>query len=199
VKPSYLAGPPCFETERLEVRMARDQDVPEIVRYFNENREHLRPFDPVRPPAFFGSRFWEAQVKQSASEYFGDRALRLFLFRKGPPHGIVGTANFTRIDRGVAQSCSLGYGLAAGAQGQGLMVEALRPAIEFVFGTLGLHRIEANYMPHNRRSGGVLRRLGFVVEGYARDYLLINGRWEDHVLTSLTHPHWQPPTPTTGG
>lgn len=198
MKPPYLAGPPCFETERLEVRMALGADVPEIVRYFNENREHLRPFDPVRPPAFFGPRFWEAQVKQSVSEFLGDRTLRLFLFQKRPPLGIVGTANFTRIDRGVAQSCSLGYGLAESAQGQGLMVEALRPSIDFVFGTLGLHRIEANYMPHNRRSGSVLRRLGFVVEGYARDFLLINGRWEDHVLTSLTNPDWKPPAPTGG-
>lgn len=35
--------------------------------------------------------------------------------------------------------------------------------------------------------------LGFKVEGYAYDYLLINGRWEDHVLTSLTNPAWTPP------
>jgi len=31
-----------------------------------------------------------------------------------------------------------------------------------------------------------------VVEGYARDYLLINGKWEDHILTSLVNPHWKP-------
>ncbi|MBE9234176.1 30S ribosomal protein S5 alanine N-acetyltransferase, partial [Cuspidothrix issatschenkoi LEGE 03284] len=49
----------------------------------------------------------------------------------------------------------------------------------------------ANYMPHNRRSAKVLKRLGFVVEGYATDYLMINGQWEDHILTSLTNPHWR--------
>jgi ribosomal-protein-alanine N-acetyltransferase len=38
------------------------------------------------------------------------------------------------------------------------------------------------------RSGRLLGRLGFVIEGYARDYLLVNGRWEDHVLTSLINP-----------
>ncbi|HKF75835.1 MAG TPA: 30S ribosomal protein S5 alanine N-acetyltransferase, partial [Candidatus Dormibacteraeota bacterium] len=35
--------------------------------------------------------------------------------------------------------------------------------------------------------GSVLRRAGFVVEGYARDYLLINGRWEDHMLTAIVN------------
>jgi ribosomal-protein-alanine N-acetyltransferase len=43
-------------------------------------------------------------------------------------------------------------------------------------------------VPTNERSGRLLRRLGFVVEGYARDYLFIGGQFRDHVLTSLTHP-----------
>jgi len=186
---------PRFETERLVVRTSVEDDVPEIVRYFTENREHLRPFEPARPPSFYEERFWRAQVRQSQVDYHGDRAVRLFLFQKRAPHGVIGTASFTRVERGVAQSCSLGYGLAAAAQGQGFMYEALRPALEFMFDTLRMHRVEANYMPHNRRSGALLRRLGFVVEGYARDYLLINSRWEDHVLTSLTNPRWEPLSP----
>lgn len=31
-----------------------------------------------------------------------------------------------------------------------------------------------------------------VVEGYARDYLMINGQWQDHILTSLINRNWQP-------
>ena len=54
-----------------------------------------------------------------------------------------------------------------------------------------MHRIMANYMPHNQRSGNLLKKLGFVVEGYARDYLLINGKWEDHILTSLNNDNYE--------
>lgn len=36
-----------------------------------------------------------------------------------------------------------------------------------------------------------LHRLGFVVDGRAKKYLLINGQWEDHILTSLTNEHWR--------
>jgi len=43
----------------------------------------------------------------------------------------------------------------------------------------------AGYLPHNERSGKLLDRLGFEKEGLARKYLKINGRWEDHLLTSL--------------
>ena len=55
-----------------------------------------------------------------------------------------------------------------------------------------MHRIIAAYLPHNQRSGKLLKQLGFVVEGYARDDLMINGQWQDHILTSLINHNWQP-------
>ncbi|TND51068.1 30S ribosomal protein S5 alanine N-acetyltransferase, partial [Aeromonas dhakensis] len=36
--------------------------------------------------------------------------------------------------------------------------------------------------------GALLERLGFEREGYAKEYLMINGRWEDHILTSRLNP-----------
>jgi ribosomal-protein-alanine N-acetyltransferase len=72
------------------------------------------------------------------------------------------------------------------------MTEALGAVILYAFSDLRLHRLQANYLPRNERSARVLRRLGFVVEGVARDYLRIDGRWEDHVLTGLTNPDWAP-------
>ena len=65
------------------------------------------------------------------------------------------------------------------------MFEALSLTNAYMFADLGLHRIMAGYLPHNDRSGKLLDRLGFEKEGLARKYLKINGRWEDHVLTSL--------------
>lgn len=101
---------------------------------------------------------------------------------------MIAAIGFSNFIRGAFQACYLGYSVDKGHEGQGYMREALQASITYVFDELQLHRIMANYMPVNRRSGGLLRRLGFVVEGYARDYLQINGNWEDHVLTSLTNP-----------
>jgi len=70
------------------------------------------------------------------------------------------------------------------------MTEALKTAIHFIFTETNFHRVTANYMPRNQRSANVLKCLEFTVEGYARDYLLINGQWEDHILTSLTNQNW---------
>ena len=105
-----------------------------------------------------------------------------------PDGPVVGLANFTQIVRGAFMACSLGYSIDEDRQGQGLMRETLEHAIAYVFDELGLHRVQASYLPTNERSGGLLRRLGFVVEGYARDYIYINGAWRDHVLTARTNP-----------
>lgn len=84
-------------------------------------------------------------------------------------------------------ACYLGYSVDHSSQGRGVMYEALDTLIPVVFSQFGLHRIMANYMPRNERSGRLLQRLGFEKEGYAKDYLQIAGRWEDHVLTARTH------------
>jgi ribosomal-protein-alanine N-acetyltransferase len=62
--------------------------------------------------------------------------------------------------------------------------ETVGEIVAWCFRALALHRIEANYQPANERSGRLLKALGFTVEGYARDYLYIDGAWRDHILTA---------------
>ena len=76
-------------------------------------------------------------------------------------------------------------------QGKGIMFEILSAAIPYIFFRLNIHRIMANYMPVNKRSGALLERLGFEREGIAKAYVQIAGKWEDHVLTSLINSRWR--------
>jgi ribosomal-protein-alanine N-acetyltransferase len=48
--------------------------------------------------------------------------------------------------------------------------------------------VEAACIPTNVASQGVLRRAGFEHEGLARDYLMIDGTWRDHLLFGLVSP-----------
>lgn len=183
---------PVLLTSRLIVRLLQQNDTNAIVNYYVENRAFLEPFEPFRPSNFYTRDFWAQQIEKSIIEFGYDRSLRLFLFKKDEPRKIIGAVNFTNISQGILYSCSLGYSLAENEQGHGYMNEALKTAIEYVFNELNMHRISANYMPHNRRSANVLRKLGFAIEGYARDYLLINGKWEDHIRSSLINENWRP-------
>lgn len=186
-----ISEPPILKSDRLFVRMATLEDVPYIVKYFNENKQYLTPFYPQWVDNFFTEEYWHYQVETSFLEFIHKSSLKMFIYQKQQPRKIIGTINFNNFIYSVAYFCNLGYSLAESAQSQGYMTEALTISINYVFQDLNLHRIMANYMPHNHRSGNVLKRLGFVVEGYARDYLMINGKWEDHILTSLINPHWQ--------
>jgi len=62
------------------------------------------------------------------------------------------------------------------------MTAAVRALIPYAFGTLRLHRMEAACIPTNVASISLLERTGFEREGYAREYLCINGLWQDHLL-----------------
>jgi ribosomal-protein-alanine N-acetyltransferase len=54
--------------------------------------------------------------------------------------------------------------------------------VPFAFHSLRLHRLEAACIPSNAASIRLLEKAGFVREGYAREYLCINGLWQDHIL-----------------
>jgi ribosomal-protein-alanine N-acetyltransferase len=179
-----------IRTPRLEIRLPELADVDGVIRYYADNREHLEPWSPSWPPGFLSARYWEEQVARRRDEVEAGTGLRLFVFPSGEGR-VIGNLSLTHILRGPRQSCSLGYGLDAREQGRGLMGEAVEAAVRYAFGELGLKRVEASYMPSNWRSAAVLRRAGFAVEGLAPAFLLIAGRWEDHVLTARVNPDWR--------
>jgi ribosomal-protein-alanine N-acetyltransferase len=184
-----------IETKRLVIRLAAVPDVQEISRFYSENRRHLQPFSPTYPPDFLHEATWLEQVRNRVAEFEAGAGFRAFIFTRDSPNRIIGNLSLTQVHRGSFQSCVLGYSLAADEQGKGYMTEAVRGAVAFAFETWKLHRVAADYMPRNTRSAAVLARCGFKIEGNAPAYLLINGRWEDHVLTAITNPNWSPATP----
>lgn len=184
---------PVIETERLILIVPHEDAAPRMLAYVEENREHLSRWEPTHDSNYFTEKYWREQLRASRENFIAGRSLKLaILLRENITGPVVGSCNFTNIIRGVFQACYLGYSVDHRFEGRGFMYEGVRAALEYVFNELKLHRVMANYIPTNERSGRLLRRLGFVVEGYARDYLLIDGRWQDHIMTSLTNDKLKP-------
>jgi ribosomal-protein-alanine N-acetyltransferase len=179
-----------IETHRLTIRLPQIADVPEVIRYYQENHVHLQPFSPAFAPDFLEAATWLEQVSVRMREFEAGDSFRAFLFERESPVRVLGNINLTQVQRGAFHSCVLGYNLAGDEQGKGYMTEAVNGAVAFAFGVWKLHRVAASYMPRNSRSAAVLQRCGFQIDGHASAYLFINGRWEDHVLTSITNPDW---------
>lgn len=177
-----------FKTTRLTVRTPDSGDGIRYAKYYSANREFLQPLSPKFKDDMFSPRDWEQSIPIIRQEFSIGRSARFCLLLEDE---MIGVANLTNITPSPSYSCILGYTLAQSVQGKGLMREALEPIIDYAFRVRNIHRITANYMPHNQRSGRLLRSLGFEVEGFARNYLLINGVWQDHVMTALTNPNWK--------
>lgn len=182
---------PVLETQRLVLRLAAQEDVAEIIAYYTRNAEHLGPWEPDRPADFLTAPFWKERVSLYADQAFAGTSYRFYLFPKSrelarEKGAILGSLGLTQIERGPFMCGRLGFSIDGACQGQGLMQEAVSAVVSFGLEDIGLHRIEANHQPQNLRSANLLRRLGFDVQGYARDYLFLGGAWRDHVLTART-------------
>jgi [ribosomal protein S5]-alanine N-acetyltransferase len=118
-----------------------------------------------------------------------------YLLRHSTCGGLVGYVNVSNIVRRAFQSASLGFGAFVGHQGRGLMTAGLRTVIGLSFGDLGLHRVEANIQPGNRRSIALVRRLGFEKEGFSPAFLMVDGDWRDHERWALRVESFRPDEP----
>jgi len=181
-----------LSTPRLKLRLPRAGDAALILDYVSRNKKFHTDTNPVASPDFYTESFWNDRIEQLRDEYHGDHSLRLYMSLHEDPSRFIGAASLSQITRGPLQACYLGYTLDCEAEGKGLMTEALKTVIAYAFDSMHLHRIMANHLPENKRSANVLARLGFRIDGSTPDYLFINGKWREHVMTSLTNPNWRP-------
>lgn len=145
------------------------------------SREFLTPWEPTWPPGDLTRSAFRRRVRRYLRDIRDERAYPFFIFRKYDDM-FLGGVTLSNIRRGVAQSCSLGYWIGKPYAQNGYMSAAVNSCARFVFDTLKLNRIEAACIPSNAASIKLLKKCGFEEEGYARDYLLINGIWQDHKL-----------------
>jgi len=69
---------------------------------------------------------------------------------------------------------SIGYWLAASAEGHGYMTEAASALVEYALRELGARRLEITCDARNTRSAAVARRLGFEQEGLLRNHMRLS-------------------------
>lgn len=182
-----------LKTKRLQLIPPSSNYAKAIVDYYDRNQEHLKQFEPLRSDKFYTIDFWDQRIKEILSLMANDQQVSFLITPDSDSSRVIGIINFTSTIRGVFQACYLGYSLDKEWEGQGIMTESLRSAIAYMFKDKNYHRIMANCMAGNIRSLNLLDRFGFIREGVAKDYLYINGQWEDHIMTALINDSWQLP------
>lgn len=111
--------------------------------------------------------------------------LSFFVFRKADD-ALVGGLTVSAIRYHASLSAQLGYWIGAEHVRRGYARASVAAVVRHAFTCMGLNRLEAACQPANVASRRVLSGAGFRQEGYARDYLFINGAWRDHCLYAIT-------------
>jgi ribosomal-protein-alanine N-acetyltransferase len=172
-----------IETARLWLSVPPATHAARVLLFDQRNREHLAPWAPPRPEPLDTIAAWRERLLVDRQKARDGAAflwrLRAMNDRDG---AVLGTVSITRIERGPLERASLGASVDVDHQGHGLVQEAIDGVLDYCANTLRLRFVEAGHAPQNLRSASTLRRLGFVPYGYARDYLHVGGRLQDHVL-----------------
>jgi|SRR5579859_1073002 len=84
-----------------------------------------------------------------------------------------------------------GINLAPSRQGQGMAREASRALLDFLFGTLGIHRVHASVDPRNTPSMALMRALRLRQEAHLRESLWFRDEWVDDVVFALLAREWR--------
>jgi ribosomal-protein-alanine N-acetyltransferase len=178
---TFAETPPAIEGNGVYLRQPQTSDYSEWAALREKSRAFLEPWEPIWPADDLTRGAFRRRLRRYAEDQRADLAYSLFIFRAGSDV-LVGGITLSNVRRGVAQAGSIGYWMGAPYAGQGLMSRALRALIPFSFHNLRLHRLEAACIATNVPSIRLLEKSGFQREGYARQYLCINGMWQDHLL-----------------
>ena len=184
---------PVLEGPRVVLRAPRPRDYDAWRALRRKSRDFLKPFEP---------RWTEADLNRQAfaraplARPAGSAARhRLFVpdLREDDQRARCWSAASPSPTCAAAppSSRTLGYWMGEEFAGRGLMTEAVGgPAALCLRHPRRCTACRPPSCPTMQASRRVLEKNGFREEGYAENYLQIDGRWADHVLFALTRERW---------
>jgi len=165
-------------------------DWPEWAELRADSRDFLKPWEPSWTSDALSRAAYRRRLARYALDWRDDEGYSFFILRNADAR-LLGGIGLSNLRRGVAETASLGYWIGRQYARQGYMAEAIVLMLAHAFDRLGLHRLEAACLPSNAPSRSLLAKMRFREEGYAKRFLCIDGRWQDHVLYALLTEEWQ--------
>lgn len=176
-----------LEGAGLRLRLPRRKDYADFQNLRADSFLFLKPFVPkwttieLKRPAF------EKSVQKCAKEAQKLSAFSFFLFRvEQEKETLIGCVTLSKVSFGAARHANLGYWIGKKFRKNGYMSNGVSLVLSFAFNVLNLKRVHAVCLPDNVPSKKILLKNSFVEEGFAKQYLQIDGEWRDHILFGLT-------------
>ncbi|MCR5282424.1 MAG: GNAT family N-acetyltransferase [Lachnospiraceae bacterium] len=168
-------------TDRLIITTADESYAQGLAEYYSKNREWFEEFEFTHQEAYYTPEYQLRSLQYEMAETEKKQNIYYYVFPKEDPKTVIGTLSYSRLRPLPYLSTVFGYDLGHDYWGKGLMKEACLATMEEIFGTYGMHRIEARVSPANIRSIYLLERMGFVLEGVEYKSVQVRGEFRDHL------------------
>lgn len=174
-----------LETQRLLLRPFREDDAEAMFRNWASDPEVTRylTWPTHDDPAF--TRTLAAQWEESSR----DPAFYQWAVVPKDLGEPIGSLSVVRTDAST-ESMELGYCLGRAWWGQGLMTEAVRAVVGYLFAEVGARRVCAQHDVENPASGAVMRKAGMTREGVLRQSGRNNRGIVDMAVCSILRDEW---------
>jgi len=176
----------CRVDDQTELRLIDRQHSEELFKLLDANRDHIRRWHPwvdvIRTTAAV-----ERAITNWQQQYTNNRGFYSGIWYQGRFCGVINHLNVDWANRWTA----LGYWLDAGHQGKGIMTACCRTMIDHSFNVWKLNRITIECATENARSRAIPERLGFKLEGIAREIEWVHDRHVDHAMYSLLRSEYK--------
>lgn len=128
----------------------------------------------------------ESFIQLIADLYSKNESLMWAITLREDPATLIGTINFWRILKDHYRA-ELGYVLNPSHWNKGIMKEAISAVVDYGFGPMQLHSIEARINPDNVASAKVLENSGFIREAYFKEDFFFKGNFFNTAVYSLVN------------
>ncbi|MEK4227990.1 GNAT family N-acetyltransferase [Solibacillus sp. FSL H8-0538] len=172
--------------EELSLKLVTTHDTEEIYDMIDGSRVHLREWlgwlDTTIGPEIT-RQFTELNLQRFAK----NEALDTAIVYKGK---IVGKIGFNSINWS-NKTAQIGYMLAEGAQGKGIMTRSVKAMTAIAFEHYGLHKVEIHVAEGNVKSRAIPARIGYTQEGMIRSAEWLYDHYVDHIVYGMLRKDWQ--------
>ncbi len=170
---------PEIRTARLLLRRIVQQDVAMILE-MRSDEQVMKYIDKERASTMEDAQKFFTMIEESLEKNDG---ITWCISLLEEPQKMIGSIGYWRIIKQHYRA-EIGYMLHHSYWGKGLMQEAISAVIEYGFGPLKLHSIEAHINPANAASAGILEKNNFVREAYFKEDFFFRGKFLDTAIYS---------------
>lgn len=162
-------GTKTLETDRLILRQFRTGDADNMFRNWASDDEVTKFLTwPSHPDVNVTKQLLEEWVSGYAEPSRYNWAIEL-----KETHELVGNISVVKLEERI-EAADMGYCMGKAWWGQGIMPEALKRVITYLFEEVGVNRIAACHDANNPKSGRVMEKAGMKREGILRQAGLNN-------------------------